>query len=832
MRNDEKPNKAMEIEDLIQRLADAEAALKAISEERADMVVDPKENTPFMLRNSQKAVHQSDNIYHRLMARLSALVFELKPNGTITMANEAFLPVTGYTPQEIVGGKWADIFFGDERQSEVEILFECWRREDVSDYKLTLRSKNGSPVLIELTSANDYAEDGKLEKIIGYGTPINQRKQAEKPIDSNKERFLQVVESVRDYAIFTLDPDGTITSWNTGAERIFHQPSEEVIGHHFSCFYSPEEAESDKPGKILAIAARDGHYEEENWRQRKDKTKFWANVVVTALTDEDGNLTGYSKVVRDMTRRKIAEDELQRQSQFIKLLQEVSVAANEADSIDQALEFAVKRICETTLWNVGHVYMLEGEESEVLVSKNIWYTDQENHFEEFRIQTDSYRFKRGEGLPGAVYERGAPVWIADITQHANFLRAKYAKNSHIVMGFGFPILVGKQVVGVLEFFSDKVDKPDEQLLEIMENIGTQLGRVVERKQAEEALRNSEARFRAIFEEAALGIELISLDGRILESNPAITQMLGYEADELREMTSQDVHHPANTIATIEIFKELRSGKRDAYRIEQPYVRKDGRLGWGRSYVSLVRDSNGTPKFAIGMLEDITERKQMEAELAELQRRLMEGRETERLQLARELHDGPLQDLYGISFLLKAFSENLPPQVDPRGTDDLRKMLTNVISTLRNICGELRPPVLAPFGLAKAIRSHAESFQEAYPNSQVQLELISDGPELSEQVQLVLFRIYQQILNNVAKHANAANIKVRFSVDAEEAILQVMDDGSGFIMPARWIELARKGHLGLVSAGDRARAIGGYLKVESKPGKGTIVTVHVPYTVEN
>jgi PAS domain S-box-containing protein len=827
----EQLNKAIELDELVRRLADAEAALKAISESQVDVTIESDGSTPIVLRKAQQALLQSENRYRRLINRMLAMVFELEPDGTILVANEAFLPVTGYTPQEIEGKKWGDIF-GGKQLGQVQNLFDCLKREDVSGYDLTLLAKNGSPVTIELTSANYYAEDGTLEKIIGYGIVISQREHEEKSLVSNEELFRQVIESVRDYAIFTIDPDGRITSWNLGAERIFRQPAEEVIGQHFSCFYSPEEAENGKPDRVLEAAAREGHFEEENWRQRKDKTKFWANVVVTALTGEDGKLNGFSKVVRDMTRRKIAEDELYRQSQFIKLLQEVSVAANEASFIDEALQFAVKRICETTLWNIGHVYMLNGEESEVLVSKDIWYTDPGNEFKEFRKQTSAFSFKKGEGLPGTVYKRETPVWIADITQHTNFLRSDLAKKSKLMMGFGFPILVGKKVVGVLEFFSDKVDKPDAQLLEVMENIGTQLGRVVERKQAEEALRNSEARFRAIFEEAALGIEMISLDGRIIASNPAITQMLGYEADELRQVTSQDVHHPANSIATLELFQELREGKRDAYRIEQPYIRKDGRLGWGRSYVSLVRSSDGEPKFAIGMLEDITERKQMEAELAELQRRLMEGRETERLQLARELHDGPIQDLYGISFLLKAFSESLPPQVDPGSTDDLMKMLTNVISTLRTICGELRPPVLAPFGLAKAIRSHAENYQEAYPSSKVQLELETEGPDLPEQVQLVLFRIYQQILNNVARHAQAANIKVHFTVDAEEAILQIKDDGTGFIMPARWIELARKGHLGLVSASDRARAIGGHLKVESKPGQGTIVTVHVPYSVDH
>ena len=337
----------------------------------------------------------------------------------------------------------------------------------------------------------------------------------------------------------------------------------------------------------------------------------------------------------------------------------------------------------------------------------------------------------------------------------------------------------------------------------------------------------EARFRAIFEGAALGIELIDLNGHILENNPAMTKLLGYGPDELRRLTSTDIKHPANTIANMKLFEELRLGKREDYRVEQTYQRKDGSLGWGRFYVSLVRGKNGEPQYAIGMLEDISDRKKIEQEIAELQRRLMEGRESEWLQFARELHDGPVQDLYGIYFLLKAFSEKLTAEVDAQTTEELLSMLTKVINTLRNIYDQLRPPTLTPFGLEKAIRSYTENFQESNPATQVHLELMADGQRLPEQVRLALFRIYQQLLENAGKHANADHITVRFWMNAQDAVLEISDDGEGFTLPERWIELARRGQLGLVSASDRARASGGDLSVDSKPGQGTRVTVRVP-----
>ncbi|SDI41671.1 PAS domain-containing sensor histidine kinase [Nonomuraea jiangxiensis] len=113
-----------------------------------------------------------------------------------------------------------------------------------------------------------------------------------------------LVQSIRDYAIFMLDPQGRIASWNAGAQRIKGYTAEEIIGTHFSVFYPPEDVASGKPDGELEIAAVDGRWEEEGWRVRKDGTRFWASVVITALHDQDGGLRGYGKVTRDLTERR------------------------------------------------------------------------------------------------------------------------------------------------------------------------------------------------------------------------------------------------------------------------------------------------------------------------------------------------------------------------------------------------------------------------------------------------------------------------------------------------------------------------------------------------
>ena len=234
------------------------------------------------------------------------------------------------------------------------------------------------------------------------------------------------------------------------------------------------------------------------------------------------------------------------------------------------------------------------------------------------------------------------------------------------------------------------------------------------------------------------------------------------------------------------------------------------------------------KLLQAMQNELTERKRMEAELTEIQRRLIESIEAERLQLAQELHDGPMQDLYGLTYQIDSLREVTPGEEGNTAITSFQTRLQQVIQTLRSIAGELRPPSLTPFGLEKAIRSHAEHFQDTQPNLHIQLSLMPDGQSLPEQVRLALFRIYQVALINVVRHARATRVVVRLNLNGRSVSLEIQDDGCGFNVPQRRIELARQGHLGLIGAAERAEAVGGSLKVESRPGQGTLIRVNVPY----
>ncbi|MFZ6050171.1 putative bifunctional diguanylate cyclase/phosphodiesterase [Pseudomonas sp. CR3202] len=180
--------------------------------------------------------------------------------------------------------------------------------------------------------------------------------------------------------------------------------------------------------------------------------------------------------------------ELYAKQQQLQLLESIADAANGAASVADGLGFTVRSVCEYTGWRIGHAYqtiMVEGEAR--LRSTGIWHHSEEQRFLEFRQVTEAMEFPPGHGLPGRVLASGAPAWIPDITQAPEFCRIAAAEQAGLKAAAAFPVLVGSEVVGVLEFFANSVLEPDQTLLSLMAQIGVQMGRVVERKRAEEQL---------------------------------------------------------------------------------------------------------------------------------------------------------------------------------------------------------------------------------------------------------------------------------------------------------------------------------------------------------
>jgi len=254
------------------------------------------------------------------------------PDGVVVEMNQTELRWLGYSVEEVIGKvKFTDLV-EPSSQDTYRAAFDLVKRDGgVSDIELRVVRKDGTafPILVNSTAVRDA--EGRYLRSRTTMTDITERKRAEDQVRrlntelqqqltaleragdelrSSEERFRLLVESVQDYAILMLDPAGRVASWNLGAQRLKGYQAGEIVGRHFSAFYPPEAIQSRWPEKELETARTTGRFEDEGWRVRKDGTRFWANAVITPVTDAAGRLIGYSKISRDLTERKRAEDEV------------------------------------------------------------------------------------------------------------------------------------------------------------------------------------------------------------------------------------------------------------------------------------------------------------------------------------------------------------------------------------------------------------------------------------------------------------------------------------------------------------------------------------------
>ncbi|HEX7978356.1 MAG TPA: PAS domain-containing sensor histidine kinase [Gemmatimonadaceae bacterium] len=252
---------------------------------------------------------QTSGLYQLLVESVrDYAIFALDPAGVILTWNAGAERIKGYSADEIIGRHFSTFYTAEDLAAgkpEKELVVAA-REGRVDDEGWRVR-KDGTRfwASVVITALRD--PDGKLVGFAKVTRDLTARRRAEDELRASEERFRVLVRSVKDYGIFMLDPEGRVASWNEGARRIKGYEAEEILGRHFSTFYPPEVAASGHPAHELEIARRDGSYEEEGWRIRKDGTRFWASVVITPLFGEHGDLIGYAKVTRDLTERRLAQ---------------------------------------------------------------------------------------------------------------------------------------------------------------------------------------------------------------------------------------------------------------------------------------------------------------------------------------------------------------------------------------------------------------------------------------------------------------------------------------------------------------------------------------------
>ena len=309
-----------------------------------------------------------------------------------------------------------------------------------------------------------------------------------------------------------------------------------------------------------------------------------------------------------------SQAELNAAASLVGLLQKVAIAANEAETFESAVETALAAVCAHTRWPIGHLYVTE--EPGFLRSTSIWHTDDPDRSRNFRQVTESTDLHGGVGLPGRVLTTGAPAWIEDVSTDDNFPRAHAALEIEVRAGFAFPVVVGTEVVGVLEFFAHEAIETDQNLLSVLANVGSQLGRVVERVRAAEQLQTSEGRTREILETANDAFVAIDVSGRITEWNRQAESSFGWtRAEAIGELLAgliiPEMHREAHNRG-IERFLASEQGPVLGRRVQLEALHRDGHQFPVELTPWVVR-RDGVVRFN-AFIHDITERKAFEHKL--------------------------------------------------------------------------------------------------------------------------------------------------------------------------------------------------------------------------
>ena len=355
--------------------------------------------------------------------------------------------------------------------------------------------------------------------------------------------------------------------------------------------------------------------------------------------------------------------------------------------------------------------------------------------------------------------------------------------------------------------------------------------ITKRKQAWDALGESEARKRAIMQAALEGIITIDHEGRMLELNPAAEKIFAHSRAKLIGENVMGIVPPSFRAWFKNGLENSFTGDKGptlGSRIEMPALRAEGSRFSAEFTITRIR-LPGHPMFTI-YIRDITQHKRAEAELRSLPQRIIKAQEDERSRIAQELHDGINQLIASVKMRLRKVEGSLP-DLKPAAREILHRcdrLLVKVLEENRRIAHNLRPTDLDNLGLAAACGSFCGEVQ-LRTNLQFQLRLIAPTQRLPPVVELHLFRIVQEAVNNIEKHAKAKSVRLQIQLDDDFVALKISDDGQGF--DAKTVQAAKKMRhgLGLTNMRERALSLGGTYEIKSKPGQGTAISVRVPMT---
>jgi PAS domain S-box-containing protein len=519
-------------------------------------------------RQAEQQLIQSESRFRLLVddAREHA-IFLLDPEGLIKTWNAGAERINGYRAREIIGRHISCVYPGgdddhDKVQAELKTALEKGQFEE-----------DGWRVRKDQTQfwANDVVTPLLDEKgtHIGFSRitrDLTERKNAAEMLIASESRFRLLVDNVKEYAIFLLDSEGRITTWNAGAERINGYRAREIIGRHISCVYPGGDDDREKVETELHTALEKGSFEEDGWRVRKDQTRFWANDLVTPLFDQKGTHIGFSRITRDLSERKRAEEQLIASESRFRLL---------VDNVKEYAIFLLDGEGRITTWNAG-AERINGYRADEIIGRHI----------------------------SCVYPGGE----ADREKVQAELKAALEKGSFEEDGWR----VRKDQS---RFWANDVVTPlfDPQGMHVgFSRITRDL---TERKHAEELLIASESNFRLLVDNAKeYAMFLLDREGRIKTWNAGAERIKGYRADEIigRDLSCL---YPGGDTDREKIQAELKTAlEMGQFEAHDWRLRKDHTRFWADVLITPLFDAQGTHIGFSKITRDLTERKRAEEQL--------------------------------------------------------------------------------------------------------------------------------------------------------------------------------------------------------------------------
>lgn len=546
------------------------------------------------------------------------------------------------------------------------------------------------------------------------------------------------------------------------------------------------------------------------WTRTREREEFRA--ALAELESAHQLLQHYVRSARDNERR-------------LTTLNAIATVLTESLELENVLRRAIHMVMELMDVEVALIFSLDEEAQELEL---IAY---EGVSDEFARAVD--RMKVGEGFNGEVAKSGQPIVVEDASSDPRLTRPE-VKKMKIESQLIVPLTLRDRVRGTLcvAMRRPKQFLPGE--IELLSAVATQIATAIENARLYEKerltaqrLAVSERNYRELFENANDAIWVHDLAGNIIVANKASEKLTGYGVEELTQMNAKVFLSDKGLDLAGQIRRRLMEKEPVAQPYEQRLIKKDGTEAILMVTTSLITE-DGKPTGFQHIARDVTEEKRMQDNLRYYLSQITKAQEEERKRIARELHDDTSQALYALSRQVDNFLRSnvrLAPN-DGAFLNELRQQLNDALEGVRRFSQALRPPMLDDLGLPPAVRWLVGEMEKLM---EVGIDLVVSGAErrLPSEVELTLFRVIQEALGNVWRHAQASKAEVAIEFSESRIRVSVSDNGKGFEPLERMESLPRTGKLGLAGIEERMRLLGGSLKVQSELGKGTTLIAEAP-----